>query len=149
MPCASKLDQAFPSVASRDFLGAWLVPKCAHSRGGSIWQVEIAALRGWTGSHDRRVPTARALLAGYNPNTSPSTHCSSYILEVLLRAGFVPSTPGTPELCSSAYTLQVALCAQSAIRNLSNACRSIVDGSVGTVTCRIQGLGAININRGN
>ena len=45
------------------------------------------------------------------------------ILEVLLRAGFVPSTPGTPELCSSAYTLQVALCAQSAIRNLSNAYR--------------------------
>ena len=52
------------------------------------------------------------------------------ILEVLLRAGFVPSTPGTPELCSSAYTLQVALCAQSAIRNLSNACRSIVGKSV-------------------
>ena len=52
------------------------------------------------------------------------------ILEVLLRAGFVPSTPGTPELCSSAYTLQVALCAQSAIRNLSNACRSILDRSV-------------------
>ena len=77
LPCASKLDQAFPSAASRDFLGAWLVPKCAHFRGGSIWQVEIAALRGWTGSHDRRVPTARALLAGYNPNTSPSTHCSS------------------------------------------------------------------------
>ena len=77
LPCASKLDQAFPSAASRDFLGAWLVPKCAHFRGGSIWQVEIAALRGWARSHDRRVPTTRALLAGYKTNTSPSTHCSS------------------------------------------------------------------------
>ena len=49
LPCASKLDQTLPSVASRDFLGAWLVPKCAHFRGGSIWKVEIAALRGWLG----------------------------------------------------------------------------------------------------
>ena len=203
LPCASKLDQAFPSAASRDFLGAWLVPKCAHFRGGSIWKVEIAALRGCPRSQVRRVPTARALLAGHNTNTSPSTHCSSCaphrlenllrqfppyaiwprtdvrrspkfdclipsfvrpmshparkrtrarfgltvthtgargvshpvscladILEVLLRAGFVLSTPGTPELCSSAYTLQVALCAQSAIRNLSNACRSMLDRSV-------------------
>ena len=56
--------------------------------------------------------------------------CLADILEVLLRAGFVLSTPGTPELCSSAYTLQVALCAQSAIRNLSNACRSIMSESV-------------------
>ena len=56
--------------------------------------------------------------------------CLADILEVLLRAGFVLSTPGTPELCSSAYTLQVALCAQSTIRNLSNACRSIVGKSV-------------------
>ena len=198
--CGGKLDQAFPSAASRDFLGAWLVPKCAHFRGGSIWKVETATLRGCPGSQVRRVPTARALLAGYNANTSPSTHCSSCaphrlenllrqsapyaiwprtdvrrapkfdclipsllrpmshparqrtrarfgltathtgargvshpvscladILEVLLRAGFVLSIPGTPELRSSAYTLQVALCAQSAIRNLSNACRSILD----------------------
>ena len=203
MPCASKLDQAFPSAASRDFLGAWLVPKCAHFRGGSIWKVEIAALRGSTGSQVRRVLTARALLAGYNTNTSPSTHCSSCaphrlenllrqfppyaiwprtdvrrspkfdcllpsllrpmshparkrtrarfgltathtgargvshpvscladIPEVLLRAGFVLSTPGTPELCPGKYTLQVALCVQSAIWNLSNACRSMMSESV-------------------
>ena len=44
------------------------------------------------------------------------------ILEVLLRAGFVPSTPGTPELCSSAYTLQVALCAQSICNQESLKC---------------------------
>ena len=36
------------------------------------------------------------------------------VLEVLLRAGFVASAPGTPELCFSKYTLQCALRAKSA-----------------------------------
>jgi hypothetical protein len=36
------------------------------------------------------------------------------VLEVLLRAGFVASAPGTPELCFSKYTLQCARRAKSA-----------------------------------
>ena len=36
------------------------------------------------------------------------------VLAVLLRAGFVASAPGTPELCFSKYTLQGALRAKSA-----------------------------------
>jgi len=56
--------------------------------------------------------------------------CLADILEVLLRAGFVLSTPGTPELCPTKYTLLVALCVQSAIWNLSNACRSMMSESV-------------------
>ena len=182
-----ELDQAFPSAASRDFLGAWLVPKCVEFRGGAIWKVEIAALRGWARSHARCAPAAPASLTGHSTEPSPCTHntsratprlgnlsrqFSSYaiwprtdvlrspkfdcnipsslrpvcfpvrsrthdqfgltvahtgarginhpassladVLEVLLRAGFVASAPGTPELCFSKYTLQCALRAKSA-----------------------------------
>ena len=60
------------------------------------------------------------------------------ILEVLLLAGFVLSTPGTPELCPAKYTLQVALCVQPAIWNLSNACRSMMSESVQCTRIPVQ-----------
>ena len=72
-----ELDQAFPSAASRDFLGAWLVPKCVEFRGGAIWKVEIAALRGWARSHARCAPAAPASLTGHNTEPSPCTHNTS------------------------------------------------------------------------
>ena len=72
-----ELDQAFPSAASRDFLGAWLVPKCVEFRGGAIWKVEIAALRGWARSHARCAPAAPASLTGHNTEPSPRTHNTS------------------------------------------------------------------------
>ena len=105
LPCASKLDQAFPSAAStRDFLGAWLVPKCAHFRGGSIWKVEIevrlyklglimraarARRRATRAAHARLARGSRARDAREN-DESESGIRDSLILISRIRIGTVP-----------------------------------------------------------